>query len=199
MTINYTARSIFSKGSKFSKSSGAIELSWDKYIAWSKLTHLTELITLDRMYDEDLVVPDYKNAEDWNYIVDHGIYLTDLYTTQDYVLRKVGPVKKFNLLAAAIEPKEDCKSVLMEDFEFVGYELLDQSFSISALTNCGGFNNTFKATDLNRFGLITDFAQALDIRRRLLENNLEEYHADTILIAVWRHKTYGQQCRNKVE
>ncbi len=74
----------------------------------------------------------------------------------------------------------------------LGYDLLDQDFGISALTNCGGFDETFLPEDLNKYGLIDDFAKAYDIKKRLLENNPEEHHADTNVIAVWRHRTIGR-------
>lgn len=86
----------------------------------------------------------------------------------------------------------DCKDIKIDNYEFVGYELLDQDFNISALTNCGGFDETFQPTDLTDKGLIYDFEKAYDVKKRLLENNPEEHHADTNVIAVWRHITIGR-------
>lgn len=83
-----------------------------------------------------------------------------------------------------------------EGFEFIGYDLLDKDFNISALTNCGGFDETFLPSDQNDKGLIDELEKAYDIKRRLLENNPEETHADTNVIAIWRHKTLG--CNNGV-
>jgi len=74
----------------------------------------------------------------------------------------------------------------------MGYDLLDQDFSISALANCGGFDETFLPADLNEKGLIDDFNKAYNIKKRLFENNPGEHHADTNVIAVWRHKTIGR-------
>ncbi|KUY26062.1 hypothetical protein [Elizabethkingia ursingii] len=91
-----------------------------------------------------------------------------------------------------VEPDQDCKNIKVEGYEFMGYDLLDQDFSISALTNCGGFDETFLPKDLNKKGLITDFVKAYNIKKQLLENNPYEHHADTNVIAVWRHKTIGR-------
>lgn len=166
-------------------------MSWDKYIEWSKLTHLTELVSLDGMLNEILVEPDYDNADDWNFIHTAEEYQTGFFTTLDFVFKRLKARSKFNLLTVVLEPDQDCKKIDVEGYEFIGYDLLDQDFSISALTNCGGFDETFLPTDLNDKGLIEDFTKAYDIKKRLLENNPEEHHADTNVIAVWRHKTIG--------
>ncbi len=70
----------------------------------------------------------------------------------------------------------------------MGYDLLDFDFYISALTNCGGFEETFSSSDINDKGLIDDFEKAYDIKKRLLENNQVEFHADTNVIAICKHK-----------
>ena len=47
---------------------------------------------------------------------------------------------------------------------------LDKSYDISALTNCGGFDERFLPVDLNEFGLVEDYEKAFEIEKRLLEN-----------------------------
>ena len=62
MTFLYTALNVFDKSSrKYGR-------GWDDYIKWSKLTHLTEVISLDSMLNETLVEPDYNSADDWSFI-----------------------------------------------------------------------------------------------------------------------------------
>jgi hypothetical protein len=189
MTFLYTSRGTYDK--RYDDDG----MSWDKYIESSKLTHLTELVSLDGMLNEILVEPDYDNAEDWNYIVVDDKYQTGFFTTIDYVLRKTKSKDNFNLLTVVINPDSDCKNIVLDNFDFIGYDLLDKSYDISALTNCGGFDETFLPNDLNNFGLIDEFEKAHNINKRLLENNPEEHHADTNVIAVWRHKIIGQQNR----
>jgi hypothetical protein len=71
------------------------------------------------------------------------------------------------------------------DFEFLGFDLAEKS-EISALTNCGGFDETFTYKDLNAFGLIPDFPSARRIQADLAMNNPNEEHADCLLFAIWR-------------
>lgn len=192
MTFLYTARGSFDK--TYHKDG----YTWDNYIEWSNLTHLTEVVSLDLILNNNLVNPDYANADDWDFIHTDGIYQTNFFTTLEYVLRRMDANEKFNLLAVVIEPTKDCKNVKLENFEFVGYDLLDKQYGTSALTNLGGLNETFLPSDLNHFGLIDDYEKAFDVKRRLWENNPEVHHANTNIIAVWRHKENGRQVENNL-
>ncbi len=73
----------------------------------------------------------------------------------------------------------------IDDFVFCGYDLAEEC-EISALTNCGGFDETFTYKDLNSLGLIPDFLTAQKMQIDLAENNPDEEHADCLLFAVWR-------------
>ena len=187
MKFLYTALGTFDK----TYDKGGI--GWDKYIQWSKLIQLSEVVSLDEMLNNILIEPDYNNADDWDFIHTAGQYQTGFFTSLEYVLRKCKNEEFFNLLTVIITPSQDVKDIMVDNYEFMGYELLDQEFGNSALTNCGGFDETFLPADLNKVGLIDDFQQACDIKRRLLENNPEHHHADTNVIAVWRHKTIGRR------
>lgn len=182
----YTARA------KYDKLSNEDKMGWDKYIKWSRLIHLTELISLDTGLNEVLVEPDRENDDDWKHIVFDDCYETGFFSSLDYVLKRTNEKARFNLLAVAIEPEHDCALINLENFCFLGYDLLDQYYCTSALTNCGGFDETFLPTDLNSVGLIEDYKKAFDIKKRLFENNPDEEHADTQVIAVWRHQIIGQ-------
>lgn len=168
------------------------EMPWDKYIKWSQLTQLTELVSLDNILNKNLVEPDYDNEDDWNFIHFVGQNITGFFTTLDFVFKRLNIKRKFNLLTVVFEPNQDCKNIEVEGYEFIGYDLLDQDFSISALTNCDGFDETFSSSDLNNKGLIDDFVKAYEIKKMLLKNNPNEHHADTNVIAVWRHETIGR-------
>ena len=185
MEFLYTALETFDKTDKAG-------IGWDKYVQWSKLRQLTEVVSLDGMLNKKLIEPDYKNADDWNFIHTSGQCITGLFTSLEYVLHKCENEENFNLLKVIINPSQNVKDIAVDNYEFLGYELLDQEFGNSALTNCGGFDETFLPTYLNKVGLIDDFKQAYDIKKQLLENNPEEHHADTNVIAVWRHKTIGR-------
>lgn len=172
-------------------------MSWEKYIQWRKLLHLAELVSVDGMLNECLVEPNRDNEDTWGYmVIAENLYETGFYKTLDYVLQHMEQREQFNLLAVVIEPEQECKNVSLDNFDFVGYDLLDKDYSISALSNCGGFDETFSPADLNNFGLIDEYENAIDIKHRLLENNPEEHHADTNVIAIWRHRTIGRKKAN---
>jgi hypothetical protein len=197
MTFLYTALETFDRtydkgGKSCDGGKCSYQKEWNAYIASSKLTHLSELISLDGMINESLVVPDYDDRDDWNFIHNDGKHLTHFYTTVDYVFKRMKPQDKFNLLTVVVAPDRECKDINIDGYEFVGYDLLDEYYGNSALTNCGGFDETFLPSDLNDKGLIDDFLKAYDIKKRLLENNPGHPHADTHVIAVWRHRVIGR-------
>lgn len=186
MVFLYTARGIFYRTSE---ENGTY---CTNYIKWSKLSHLTELVSLDELLNEVLVEPDYNNSEDLKYIHFENGPQTSYFTTQSFVIRRMKEDSRFNLLALVIEPAQDCKAVDLKHYEFMGYDLIDQYFNISALVNCRDFDETFQPGDLNEKGLIDDYAKAYEIKKQLLENNPGEDHADTNVIAIWRHRTIGR-------
>lgn len=183
---------LFTATEQFDNTYDKDEMSWERYIEWSRLYHLTELVSLDGILNQILVEPDYDNADDWNFIHTFEQYQTGFFTDVEYVFKRQKKKNKFNLLTVVVEPDQNCKNINIDEYEFVGYDMLDQGFGISALTNCDGFDETFSAADINDKGLIDDFSKAYDIKKRLLENNPGEHHADTNVIAVWRHKTIGR-------
>ncbi len=185
----------------FNKLSQADSTVWDNYIEWSKLNHLTELVSLGSGLNEDLVEIDFDNldVDHWQFTVIDGSFSTGFYTTVEYVLSKMNLKNSFNFLAVVKEPNEKCESIEVNDFEFIGYELLDKDYTHSALTNCGGYDETFLPNELNHFGLISNYEKAYDIQKRLLENNPEERHADCNVIAIWRHKTIGREIENDTD
>lgn len=110
----------------------------------------------------------------------------------EFVLQNTKQVKRFNLLAVVKNPTIDCKDYFVEDFEFLGYDLLDLHYEISTLSNCGGFDETFLPNELNKFGLIDDYEKAFHIKGLLSKNNPQEHHAATNVMGIWRHKTIGR-------
>lgn len=185
MTYFYTARA------KFDKENNGEILAWSNYIQWSKLTQLTELVSMDTSLNEVLVEPDRTRDEDWKEIVIDDYHETGLFRTLDYVLQKTKDILRFNLLMVVIEPEIDCSLIQIDNYDFLGYDLLDKYYDTSALSNCGGFDETFLPSHLNHFGLIDAFEKAYSIKKELRENNLQEEHADTNVIAIWRHRSIG--------
>lgn len=165
---------------------------WDKYKDWSRMHQLDELVSLDGMLNELFVEPNYDDEDDWNYIHTFENYQTGFFTSLEYVFKRLIKKENFNLLTVVVEPTQKCETIALIDYEFIGYDLLDQDFAISALTNCGGFDETFLPSEMNRKGLIDNYEIAYSIKEKLLNNNPDEHHADTNVIAVWRHIIFGK-------
>jgi hypothetical protein len=86
------------------------------------------------------------------------------------------------------EPATLCETIHLAGFEFIGYDLLDVYSGISAVTNCGGFDNAFLPSDLNEYGLISTYGQAYKIKAALISNNPEQSHANCYVWTIWRIK-----------
>jgi len=63
-------------------------------------------------------------------------------------------------------------------FDFCGFDLIDE-FEISALTNCGGFDNAFTYKDLNSLGLIANYELARKIQADLKNKYPDNYSYHT--------------------
>ncbi len=184
MKIYYTARESFEKKSD--------PKGWEFYQKGSRLKHCTEIVSVDSLLNNYLVEADLNDGKTYDYLLYSERNDTGLYYDLQFVLQNVYVEHPYNLMACVVNPDQDCSKFNIENFEFVGYDLLDKSYDISALTNCGGFPETFLLSDQNQYGLIDDFEKAFDIKKRLLENNPHEFHADCNVIALWRHKTIGR-------
>ncbi len=166
--------------------------AWKKYIQWARLPQLTELISLDGILNAPVFEPNFNSDKVWSFILTNGQNLTSFFTSKEYVLEHVNKNEHFNFMAVIQEPLLE-KAALESEFDFVGYDLIDKTVEISALVNCGGFDETFLPSDLNEFGLISDYYEAKRIQNMLPQNNPNDPHADCYLYEVWRHKTVGRK------
>ena len=165
---------------------------WEKYQTWSKLYHLSELVSLDGSLNGLLFEPEVDSEEYWKYVVTEEHITTQFFTSIDYVLKRISGADKFNLLALVKEPGKTIQD-LTANFSFIGYDLIETDGHISALVNCGGFDKSFLPEDLNQFGLVSNWGRAKNIQQSLLLNYPEEDHADCYLYEVWRHKVIGTE------
>ena len=180
--IWFTARNIYDKDYDVS--------SWEFYVKWSKLNQLEELVSLDGLLNELVFEPDFDTEIDEIIIEENQI--TDFFKSINYVKKKSSHLDYFNLLAVVKEPLKTRQIQLERDFDFIGYDLIETGGSISALTNCGGFDKTFKPKEQNIYGLISDYDRAKEIQIMLPINNPDEDHAHCHLFEVWRHKFIGR-------
>ena len=164
------------------------DFSWSRYLGWSGLAQLEEVVGLDGVLCEPVVPPISEDLtiEDWDHVVSQD-YRLHFYHHLDYLLGRIELQPGFQVLAAMVDPPEDGAPVFDDErFEFVGYELLDVHGDISALTNCGGFPLAFDNSELNRFGLIDDPGRAYRVKGALRESYPEHSHAACDVWAVWR-------------
>lgn len=155
---------------------------WDRYIAWSGLKQLREVVSLDanlcpRVINEIL-------PEDWNEIVNED-YMLEFFVSLDYLIQRAGSVAGRNLLCLYKNP-ESHPSVSDERFEYQGYDVVDVQGGISALTNCGGFSLAFDLAELSAVGLLPTLERARAVRDALKTHYGSHHHANCDVWAIFR-------------
>ena len=158
---------------------------WAKFVGWSRLTQLREVVSLD-----DLLCPNLfreLTAEDWDHNVQADLK-THLFRDADYVAARVAG-HAANVLALIEEPSlDDVASFNDPRFAFCGFDLVEEQGGISALTNCGGFDHAFVPADLSECGLLADHAKAVVVRQLLKTKYPDNPHARCCMWAIWRMK-----------
>lgn len=159
--------------------------NWKKYVEWSGLTQLRELVSLDPILCPPVlneIKPDY-----WNHIVNED-FMLDYFLDYEYLKREVSEIQRKNMLCVFRNPVEQPATPTVTDFQFLGYDLVDIQNSASALSNCGGFPEVFANSELSVLGLLTDFDRAVEVQRALRSAFPEEAHADCHLWAIFRSR-----------
>ena len=163
--------------------------SWTRYIEWSGLTQLTELVSFDGCLCPAVITE--LTPEDWRHNVNED-YVLFFFRDLDYLLQRVGRTRRVNILAAIRNPDSECRTALPDDqFEFKGYDVVDVCADISALTDCGGFPLAFRNEELSSSGLIATFTRAREIQAALRENYPDEHHANCNVWALWKMKEHS--------
>lgn len=157
---------------------------WARYVAWSGLTQLSELVSLDEILCP--TVPEKLIEADWEYNV-HADYQTTYFRSLEYLRRRVAGEPNLNVLAMLQNPSAgDVEQLALPGFQFVGFDLLDLHGDVSALTNCGGFDELFGGVKLSDRGLLTDLERAYQVQRGLRALRPGQSHAECRVWAVWR-------------
>jgi len=158
--------------------------TWDRYVKWSGLTQLWELVSLDGMICTT-VLPEIKD-DYWPNIVNEN-YMLNYFTDLGYLLRQIQNVPDKNLLCVFLDPTEQpIAPAGPVQFSLRGYDLIEATGVISALSNCGGFPNAFSNSELNEVGLLSDLARAREVQVRLREFYPKEHHANCDVWAIFR-------------
>jgi hypothetical protein len=157
---------------------------WQRFIAWSGLTQLREVVSLDGILCP--TVFDQLTAEDWRHNV-HEDFRTTLFHDLDYVLGSVAGQEGVNVLALLQNPTADEVGSFRDPrFVFRGFDLVDVHGDISALVNCGGFDRAFARADLSDCGLLPDLARALSVQQQLRDEYPDEPPANCDVWAIWQ-------------
>lgn len=176
----------FRVSERFGPQAGA---SWSKYIAWSGLSHLREVVGLDCI----LCPSPLKTLldEDWKHLV-FPEHIFGCFDTPGHAMRRLGgdvDGERLQLLALAREPGDlDVVAESPPGFAFKGFDLIEEATCISALTNCGGFPGAFEAADLSSCGLVATATRAHEIRQALATLFPDEDHARCAVWAIWRRE-----------
>jgi hypothetical protein len=125
---------LFIANERFDPSAGA---RWDEYIRWAGIPNLIEVVSLDSMLCPPIVTE--FNDEDWAHIVNEDFRL-NYFCDLDYLLRRAGLGPRRNVLGLYRNPDSHIDiAPAPGQFNFIGYDLIEEMTQISALTNCGGF------------------------------------------------------------
>ena len=157
---------------------------WTKYLNWSGLAHLDEVVSLDSILCPTLL-PQIK-AEYWPHIVNED-YMLNFFTDLEYLLEQIVDVSERNLLCVYRNPSSSTPpGTEPASFDFLGYDIVDVQSTASALTNCGGFPDVFDNRELSPKGLLTSYARASQVQSELRANHPDNHHARCHLWAIYR-------------
>ena len=169
----------FTAANKFDPSLGE---EWVKYYDWAKIPQLKEVISLDTTHRPQEL---WKLIDsDWQYNI-HQDYLIAFFWDLEYLLQRFASKRdEVNILAVCLEPSFEVREVFKDSrFEFQGYDLLGEG--VSAIHNCGGFDEAFQTSDFSEVGLFSSYNFAREVQKRLRQHYPSEVHADCELWAIW--------------
>jgi hypothetical protein len=159
---------------------------WDRYVAWSGLAQLREVVSLDTMLCP--TVPETLTGPDWDHNV-HADYQVFFFRSLEYLRQRIATEGRLNILAVLQNPTAaDLAVVTLPGFVFAGFDVVDVSGDVSALTNCGGFEGVFVSSELSDLGLLTDLGRACEVQASLRRLYPEEPHAECHVWAIWRQR-----------
>lgn len=166
---------------KFDSSHGE---AWTRFIEWSKLENLCEVVSLDHLLCPNVI--NEFNDDDYEHILQDNHHY-NLFDNLQWLIDRTRDFIDKQILAVKYEPESKCEcDFIGEGFIFIGYDLIEDLSGISALVNCGGLDKAFTKSDINKFGLINEYDKARKIQKVLDEEYPEASHADCDLWAIWR-------------
>lgn len=166
---------------------GSSHEGWKRYVDWSGLNHLDEIVSLDGMLCPPILTE--IKADYWDHIVNED-FLLGYFVDLDFMLGELkgrASLAELNVLCVYRNPPSEPASPAGEvQWQPLGYDLIDVQSAVSALTNCGGFPLAFDNHELSRQGLIPSHERALAVQDRLKMAYPEERHAQCDVWALFR-------------
>src|SRR6185503_19154236 len=96
--------------------------AWTRYVAWSGLTQLKEVVTLDTMLCP--TVPEKLTPADWEHNV-HADYQVFFFRSLDYLLKRVKGNGRLNILMVVQNPTAgEVAGIESPGFDFEGFDLV---------------------------------------------------------------------------
>ncbi len=132
------------------------------------------------------VVPEELVREDWEHNV-HADYQVSHFRPLSYLRARVAGTAGLDVLAVLQNPSAaDVARVALAGFALAGFDVVDVHGDVSALTNCGGFDDVFLPSELNQLGLLDHLDRADSVRAGLRAAYPAERHAECDVWAIWR-------------
>jgi hypothetical protein len=156
---------------------------WEKYIAWSGLSQLDEVVSLDTSLCPT-VLPEIK-TEYWSRIVNED-FMLDFFIDADFLRAETAGIPRKNMLCVFRNPSTHPAAEVPSGFEFVGYDLVEAPSGVSALTNCGGFPDVFSNNEISEKGLLRSHNRARQVQLELRRRYPNEPHANCQAWAIFR-------------
>lgn len=159
------------------------QTDWQTYVSGSGLSQLREVVSLDALLCPPLL--EETKAEYSPNTVNED-FMGQFFTNLEFLLREAALVPNKNILCVYREPTEVPAAPTYGTWEFIGYDLVDVTFGMSALTNCGGFPNAFVEAELSSQGLLTSLTRAREVQQKLKEEYQGEPHGECHVWAIFR-------------
>lgn len=145
-----------------------------------------------RYFQADRCINDI-NLQEFN----KGKIKADEFVTFDCGLMELKEIEKTEIklahhgnqiLAIIVRPEIEPNFILEQEkqFEFCGYDLVDITCCISAITNCGVEFETINYATLNKYGLISSYREAVITQLDLNEKYPEDSHSYCEIVEIWR-------------
>ncbi|EON75977.1 hypothetical protein ADIS_3565 [Lunatimonas lonarensis] len=164
---------------KFGPSGCRGGLSLEDFRSWSGLLQVEELTSLDSFYNPSVEGIGEKSFEGGDFFGGLAKALSE------FIEQEFAVGQPFNLLATVEEPKEEIKDKGPEEFEFLGYDVVNQQLGHSVLVHLGWLIAE-AGTNVNAYGLLPDLATATQAVNDFKDHFPGMETAEGVIVGIWR-------------